>query len=435
MKVCLIFPPVYLTLKEVSICPPLGIYIIASKLREKGHEATIIPNSVLVNETKDKEKLLAEGYINNKCFKNEVINSDVLALSCDSFNYCVGKILDKKKKKINPNIKVIVGGIHASLAEEWIIQNRDIDIVMRGEGEYLINELMDYFENGDISLQDIDGITYLDLNGNIVKNKERELLETEDLYSYSKDLFDEKDIKEYLYFPVETSRGCPYNCGFCSVLNKRKWRMIPTEVVKENIAWLSGKTKLISFVDDAFTIDEERAIDILHYVNEMDGDMVIEFEARVNNLNKSHLFENINPSRIKKIQIGAECGYDEGLKKIGKGITIEDIELACKKAEQSGVSDKMLASFIIGFPWETAKEMLQTIEFAEMLMKKYHIKAVVNWWIPIPSKLWNEFKLAGKCDESMFDELDWIETSFPTFHPQISDSLKNKINFLLFAMK
>lgn len=40
---------------------------------------------------------------------------------------------------------------------------------MRGEGEYLINELMDYFENGDISLQDIDGITYLDLNGNIVK--------------------------------------------------------------------------------------------------------------------------------------------------------------------------------------------------------------------------------------------------------------------------
>ena len=61
MKVCLIFPPVYLTLKEVSICPPLGIYIIASKLREKGHEATIIPNSVLVNETKDKEKLLAEG--------------------------------------------------------------------------------------------------------------------------------------------------------------------------------------------------------------------------------------------------------------------------------------------------------------------------------------------------------------------------------------
>lgn len=141
------------------------------------------------------------------------------------------------------------------------------------------------------------------------------------------------------------------------------------------------------------------------------------------------------PHVLKKIQIGAECGYDEGLKKIGKGITIEDIELACKKAEQSGVSDKMLASFIIGFPWETAKEMLQTIEFAEMLMKKYHIKAVVNWWIPIPSKLWNEFKLAGKCDESMFDELDWIETSFPTFHPQISDSLKNKINFLLFAMK
>lgn len=79
--------------------------------------------------------------------------------------------------------------------------------------------------------------------------------------------------------------------------------MIPTEVVKENIAWLSGKTKLISFVDDAFTIDEERAIDILHYVNEMDGDMVIEFEARVNNLNKSHLFENINPSRIKKYKL------------------------------------------------------------------------------------------------------------------------------------
>lgn len=61
--------------------------------------------------------------------------------------------------------------------------------------------------------------------------------------------------------------------------------------------------------------------------------------------------------------------------------------------------------------------------------EKYHIKAVVNWWIPIPSKLWNEFKLAGKCDESMFDELDWIETSFPTFHPQISDSLKTKLTF------
>jgi radical SAM superfamily enzyme YgiQ (UPF0313 family) len=284
-----------------------------------------------------------------------------------------------------------------------------------------------------MSYKDVPGVTYFTGNGNIERNPDRAYQTVEQMMEYGRVHFDAAISNGYGYIPIETARGCPYNCTFCTVLHKNSWRAFSFEYITERILDVAYPTSKIYFVDDSFTIDIERAVSILRFVQDCDAISKIQCEARVNNLTDRRILESISPEKVGAFQIGVESGYPEGLKKIQKRITIQQVEEVCRLAHDSGMGPKMSASFIIGFPWEGTAECLKTVEFCTLLKEKYDIMTAINWWIPSPSEIWYEIKNEVGLDESMYDEVMWSisKNIFYRIRPSISEKDVAKLNYLM----
>ena len=113
-------------------------------------------------------------------------------------------------KKVNPKLIIGLGGPEVSYdSEEAMAKYEFVDYILRGEGEMVMRDLVKSFK-GEMDIKDVDGITYR-CNGEIIKNKDRELLKDLDLIPSP---YENLDVKEYenriVYY--ETSRGCPFNC-------------------------------------------------------------------------------------------------------------------------------------------------------------------------------------------------------------------------------
>jgi len=432
MKIGLLFPPIYLPIEGTKLNPPLGIYLLQRVLEKRGMDAVIMESLKLARDCKSKDALNEIGFKENPYFVKMVREVDVLGLSCDSFNYGIGRYVIKNAKEINKDLKVIIGGVHGSIFDEYVLKTSGADVVIRGDGENTLLKVLLALDSGQ-SMEDIPGITYFDENDILKRNAEVDRQPVEEIVKNSDIDFSGINMAYYNALPIETSRGCPYNCVFCSVYYKKNWRALPKEFIKDRLVSLSRVSKNIIFVDDAFTIDTERALDILNFVQDSSIDFKLTFEARVNNLVKALILEAISPQKVAKIQIGVESGYPEGLERIRKKITLQQVREVCEKAAKHNISHKILASFIIGFPWESVKDCLKTYEFASSLTKDYGINTVINWWLPIPSELWRGMRQSSGLDASMYDDPEWVisDDVFTKMHPNITLKVKAKLNFLI----
>jgi hypothetical protein len=102
--------------------------------------------------------------------------------------------------------------------------------------------------------------------------------------------------------------------------------------------------------------------------------------------------------------VGAECGYDEGLKRIGKGTTCKILEDSARKLSEKGVAGLFEYSFIIGFPWESRTDVDRTIKFAASLHTHYGTSIVLQWYLSIPgSRMWDELRQKQLVNEAMYN--------------------------------
>lgn len=107
--------------------------------------------------------------------------------------------------------------------------------------------------------------------------------------------------------------------------------------------------------------------------------------------------------------IGAECGYDEGLRRINKGCTTKVLERAAGILNGVGLARQVVFSFVIGFPFETRDDCIKTIEFASNLLVKYNVRIYLQWYNTIPgSILWDELAAKGLVDISMYDDFGFF---------------------------
>ena len=102
--------------------------------------------------------------------------------------------------------------------------------------------------------------------------------------------------------------------------------------------------------------------------------------------------------------IGAECGYDEGLKRIGKDTTTKILEDAARLLYKHNLSGCADFSFIIGLPWDSAAEVRKTCQFASHLFATYGVRILLQWYCQIPgSRLWEADREAGLVNEAMYN--------------------------------
>ena len=151
---------------------------------------------------------------------------DIIGISGQFTNaipYCISYA--EKIKKHYPSTIIIGGGNHATMAPEDLLNN-NFDYIVLGEGEVTFLELLNALKNKKDSAQ-VNGIAFLQ-NGQVVKTAPRELIENLDsLPVIHPDSFDDNRIYNFSgikYLNIETSRGCQYNCSFCTTSNRRHSR-------------------------------------------------------------------------------------------------------------------------------------------------------------------------------------------------------------------
>lgn len=416
MKVLLMSPPVHSSINSMSMnnMPTTAIYLLSAVLQSHGHEVTVLDNYYM-RKFNPIESNIDDFFNYLFPFINE---TELIGISSNTLNWSMSKFVLKRIKKEFPDIPVVLGGLHPSYFPDYIMQSTECDFILTGEGEITLPQLAKKIqdEGTHANFEDIDNL-YWRSDGRIISNKCAPLLSTDVLERMPLPDFNQMPSDVYSIMPISTSRGCRFGCKFCSVPRKFNWVGHNEQYVIEKISELWDlyhdrfTHKAIYFTDDCFTADACRATNILSGVlgKESDLDSII-LEARANDLRSSILLEHLHDKRIKRIAVGVESGTNAGLKKINKGLTIEQLELTLKYMEKYDIVSKGYFSFIIGFPWDTLETCMETIEYAASIVQRYGPGLVnLNWHFLFPSQIWSERKNYGiDLTESIFDNFYYL---------------------------
>jgi len=418
IRVLLINPPFYRFFRQKSSYFPKGLGHIASVL-EKNNIYVRIYNAdcednfklFFVNrtETKNFKKYIERVHnLDDPVYKEvcEVIANerpDVIGISVSTSSYKAALNIAKLSKKLDPNVKIVFGGIHPTVLPEEVLQTKLVDIVVREEGEFTFLEVIKALENGK-PIRGILGTSFVADDGSIVHNPNRELMMDLDTLPFPARhlVLNVEGVPHISYDRIMTSRGCPFGCTFC-VSNKiwgRKVRFRSVKNVIEEIKEVKRKFGVTSFCidDDTFTINPK-------YVEELCDGLIKEnlgiswwCQIRTENITES-LIKKMKKAGCTTVAIGVESGDDDVLKKINK-------QLDKKAVLQSSIIFKKYgilvdAFFMFGFPWENKMELDNTIKFMKEINPNYAWLAIVT---PYPgTKMFTDYShKLQKLEENTF---------------------------------
>lgn len=387
--------------------PPLGLAYIASVLEQDKHKIKILDLQVYDLSSK---KLL-----------NEIsrFNPDVIGVS--SLTPTSSKAF-KLAKFIKNNFKktLIFGGPHVScFPKETMEKNDFIDILVIGEGEYAMKEVLNCLENKK-SLSKVKGIVYRTKNKIHFTGKRKIIENLDELPIPNRKYFDMKKYiplpNQYKVLPITnmiTSRGCSYGqCTYCFEAGRlgHKYRRISPKRAIEEIRYLQKTygTREISFWDDEFVYVGKWVEDFCNLLIKEKINIKWSCYARVNYVKKD-LLKKMAKAGCWNIFFGLESGNQELLNKIRKGITLKQIRKAVKWANESGIETR--GSFMFALPGETPEMGEKTINFAISLDLNY---AQFLLTTPFPGT-----KLLEQCEKEGRLSLDYDKYSVfqPVFIP------------------
>lgn len=368
--VIIIFPKTGFDL-GATVAPPHSLLTIAAPLHKHGFKIKIIDQRI--NSAWKEE--LREG------LKSNPICVGISSMTGSQINFALEAAKLVKQESKNENMPVVWGGPHPSILPQETLKNEYVDIVVVGEGDITFFELVKALEGKKV-LKDVRGIVYKN-NGQIVTSPPRELLDVETLLPTPWELVDvEKYIHPDFYLKKtnrtldigQTSRGCPYQCGFCcsATLRKRLWRSISVKKSLDMIINDVQRFKLdgIWLRDDNFYVDSERTRAICQGM--VDRKLRIDWYSSGTRVDS---FLRLSPETIRAmkesgahvLKFGAESGSDRILRLMQKGITVEQTFLANLKAKEWGIHPAY--AFMAGFPTETFEEVNMTIEAMRRLRR------------------------------------------------------------------
>jgi len=313
-------------------------------------------------------------------------------------------------KEIDLNILTVVGGPHVTVVPvEFLEEVRNVDIVAIGEGEYTMLDIVSFFE-GNKKIGDVKGIAHR-RDGKVVLNSPRPFIKDLDELSYP--AYQLMDMEKYLNpkrieyrsfqkraLSMVTSRGCPFNCSFCSVhLHMGKmFRAHSVDYVVDHIEYLVNKyrIKTMYFEDDNLTFDIKRFEAICDKIIERD----IRFQwetpngVRVDYLTLN-LLKKMKKTGCQSVFVGVESGNQYVLDNIiGKSLRLKNVIKFAERCKKIGL--KTGAFYVIGFPGETKETMMNTVEFALMLKRKYDVGMHLLFATPLyGTRLYEECKQKG----------------------------------------
>lgn len=307
----------------------------------------------------------------------------VIGIYCCAASFASASIVAKLAREFDRQSIVVMGGPHPTTVPREVLRDSSVDVVVKGEGEETIVELLGTIEK-KFSFEGVKGIAYRS-SGGIIETPERPCIENLDSLGFPL-TFAPEVLKDYEKYPksafryVYTSRGCPYNCSFCGsryVWSRNQRLRSVANVVEEIKSLRKIGLKWIEFGDDTFGTNKgylQRLCESLF--RECPG-LLWGCETRANLIDEETV-ALMKEAGCRSIDIGIESGNNEMLKKIRKGITVEQSLTAADVIRKHGI--KLTANFMIGFPEETEETLDDTFN----VMKKIKGLLIFNIFTPYP---------------------------------------------------
>jgi anaerobic magnesium-protoporphyrin IX monomethyl ester cyclase len=376
---------------------PLSLLYLATFLNNNGHEAFVLDCA-------------AEGIsLDELRLKLEKGNYDVVGVALLTAMYSPAVNICKLVKKINPAIKVIVGGSHASLRPKKTVQDEEsIDVVTINEAEFTFLELLDVF-NGKGKLEDVQGIAFKDKNGTVVQNKERKKIQDLDVFPIpNRDLINMKlyrpSVSYYKRLPAYTmitTRGCPYRCLFCAT-SQSGYRMHSIKRVVKEMKILVEKygSREILMRDDTFTLNRQRTLDLCSAIIDAGLHKKVIWDCITRaNLVDYELLKVMKAAGCWGIHFGVEGGTQKLIDNIQKDTNLEVFKAAFRDCKKLGIETR--GYFMVGLPGSTREDDLATIKFAKELNPDWAQFTITT---PYPgTQLFDEAEKWGKFNTDISD--------------------------------
>jgi len=347
---------------------PLGLASIAAYLKDKDINVNISVIDAWAEKIGFEE-------LEREVFKTK---ADIVGIQMLSPRYDEAKRTCEVCRKALPNSLIIAGGPHPSaIPEETLKDIPQLDMCCIGEGEITMFELVKTVEN-NTSFSDVDGLAYRE-GGEIVLTKPREFVKNLDELPFpARELFPLEKYKPQPplgrnrpYFSLITSRGCPYQCAFCSKATfKNSYRTRSPRKVCDEIEHLITKynAKEIQFYDDDFTLDMKRAEEICDEILRRNLKFRWSCSTRVDQVNEQ-LLRKMKMAGCWNVMYGVESGSQKILDSISKGFTIQQIISAFEITKKIGLTT--LCSFIYGLPGETKETLQESFELAKKIKPNF----------------------------------------------------------------
>ncbi|MFH1093346.1 MAG: radical SAM protein [Candidatus Omnitrophota bacterium] len=409
LDVLLIDPPWYRFFGQQKSTRPIGLCSLAAVLEKNGIQSRVYNADLqrgaypvdAFSTTKNYAKYLETvSSIDAPIWKEaEAVireyNPKIVGITVLTPKYQASLTLGKLVKRINPEIKVVVGGLHPTLLPEETINNDCFDFLVFGEGEYSFLDLTRAILEGKMDLTQIRGIVHK-VNGKIVRNAPRELVTDLDELPHPVNylIINKEKMLPDDFSRIFASRGCPYNCIFCAsnaIWSKKVRYRSPENVINEiERINTSYNPAYFHFEDDSFSLN-------ISYVKQI-CTLLLSKNIRINwgcetrvDLLTDDLLKIMKKAGCSKILLGAESGSELTLKKIKKNITLDQIRRAVKICKKNRMETAIF--FMIGFPWEGEDEIKQTVDFMKELDPQFAVYSIST---PYPAtELYEMYKQDG----------------------------------------
>ena len=350
---------------------PLGVGFLGTLLKQAGHEVQVFDQNVEGME----DELLFDA-VNR--FEPALVGFSVITP-----NYPVARRQIAKLRQTHPDMRIVAGGVHANLFPEDLLAD-GADIVVLGEGEPVIAELVAHLQDGR-SFDHLEGLVFRARNGEVVRTRgQSKVTALDGLPFIDRTLY---NLPRYSHHSMLASRGCPFHCDFCcnytGTVRSDGVAIRQHERVISEIEHLRDvhAAREIFFADDIFLL---RKADILQFCRAYAARNVgVSWigQLRADRVDPE-VAAALRAAECQRIYFGVESGSDRILQNAHKGMTREQIRRGIKAAMAAGLRAK--TGWIYGLPG-TLEEQYESIRF--MLDLRPH-EISIHQLIPFPGTIY-----------------------------------------------
>jgi anaerobic magnesium-protoporphyrin IX monomethyl ester cyclase len=398
MRVALLSPPfakIYGRFRSLYkrgfLNPPLGFAYLAGSLEKAGHEVMIVDGE-------------GEGLEYDEILKRvQAFEPKLIGFTATSPDFGITVELAKYIRPSFPKTPFVIGGTHTAIFQkDVLLDNREFDFGVIGDGEIALNELLERIGESS-AYGEVEGLIWR-RGEEVIQNSFRPAERDLDLYPFPARHLLRNDLyirnvpyKGYLRTAAfMSSRGCPFNCIYCAVKNIPNGTMVrfrsPENVVEElDLIVRRFGIPHVAFNDDCLTFRRNKVLALCEEIRRRGLKFTWEGLSRADKIDRE-LLRQMKAAGFVRISIGIESGNQPILDILKKNETLEQIAEGIRYAHEEGIVTR--GSVIIGSPYETQKEVENTFQFITSLKELDQV--VINIMQPYPGTLVREMVMRGE---------------------------------------